>query len=56
MAAAIKTIINIYIFNIPSAEKVAAANINESPGRNGVTTRPVSKNIIQNNIRYVSNP
>ena len=32
------------------AANAPAANINESPGRNGVTTRPVSKNIIRNNI------
>ena len=31
------------------AANAPAANINESPGRNGVTTRPVSKNIIRNN-------
>ena len=38
------------------AAKDAAANINESPGKNGVTTNPVSQKIITNKITYVNTP
>lgn len=33
---------------MPKAQKVADANITESPGRKGVTTNPVSARIIEN--------
>ena len=32
------------------AANVPATNINESPGKKGVKTNPVSRNIIKNNI------
>ena len=44
------------IFNEPMAESVPAANNNESPGRNGVITKPVSRKIIINSMIYVRVP
>ena len=44
------------IFKLPSEAKVEAAKINESPGKKGVTTKPVSQKIIINKIKYVSVP
>lgn len=38
------------MFNSPMAAKAPAANIRESPGRNGKKTNPVSQNIIKNKI------
>ena len=35
-----------------TAASAPSANSSESPGRNGVTTRPVSQNMIANTIRY----
>ena len=34
---------------LPTAAIPPAANSSESPGRNGVTTKPVSQKIIKNN-------
>lgn len=39
-----------------SPAKAPAANRSESPGRNGVRTRPVSQNTIANRMAYVSCP
>jgi len=39
----------------PPAIKAPAAKSNGSPGKNGVTTKPVSANMIMKKIRYVQN-
>jgi len=44
------------MFNDPNAANAPAANRSESPGRNGVKTRPVSKNMITKRITYVKTP
>ncbi len=44
----------ISILKTPVAASVPAANKRVSPGKNGVTTIPVSRNIIKNNNMYVS--
>jgi hypothetical protein len=38
------------------AAKVPAANRSESPGRKGVTTRPVSQKMIEKRMAYVQIP
>ena len=44
----------VMLSGLPSkAEMVPAAKRRESPGRNGVTTKPVSQKIIANNSKYV---
>ena len=43
-------------FIAPIAASAPEANIIESPGRNGVTTNPVSRNIIINNTAYIHIP
>lgn len=57
IAVTIRIPTNIYILSVSEftavVDNAAAANIKESPGKNGVTTNPVSKNIIRNNIIYV---
>src|SRR5262249_16243963 len=40
----------------PVAARAPVANNSESPGRNGVTTRPVSANTIANRIAYTQGP
>jgi hypothetical protein len=42
--------------NDPSAVIAPAAKRSESPGKNGVTTSPVSQKIIINRIRYAHTP
>ena len=46
----------IQILNDPMAENAPAANRRESPGRNGVNTKPVSANKIMNKIAYAKVP
>jgi hypothetical protein len=40
----------------PLAAKAPSTKINESPGRKGVTTKPVSAKITKNKIRKESRP
>src|SRR5829696_3280326 len=44
------------MFKEPSAANVPAANNNESPGRKGVTTKPVSMKMTKNSSTYVHTP
>jgi hypothetical protein len=44
MAAAVRVTSRMGRLNDPSAAKVPAAKRSESPGRKGVSTRPVSQN------------
>jgi hypothetical protein len=41
---------------VGSADSAPATNSSESPGRNGVTTRPVSQNRIKNRMAYTQTP
>ena len=43
-------------FIFPIAANVPAAKINESPGKNGKKTKPVSQKIIINNMGYIKFP
>jgi hypothetical protein len=47
---------NSHGFSGPWAANVAAAKMSESPGRKGVTTKPVSMKITKNNSPYVQAP
>lgn len=44
------------IFKYPGPASAPAAKRSESPGRNGIITRPVSAKIIPKSRRYVSGP
>lgn len=48
--------IQIFKWYVGLAAKAAAANNNESPGRNGRITAPVSTKIMVNKMRYVHPP
>jgi hypothetical protein len=41
---------------VSTAASAPAANSSESPGRKGVTTKPVSANTIRKRIAYTQNP
>ena len=51
MAAAIRERMSTVSDSDPEAAKAPAANSSESPGRNGVTTKPVSQKTIRNRRR-----
>ena len=46
----IKTITNLFTSIAPTAATAPATNNKESPGKNGVTTNPVSAKMIRNKI------
>src|SRR3989344_2361192 len=56
MAAMMKTMSRIQTLNDPTAANVPAAKMSESPGRKGVTTRPVSQKIMAKRIPYDQPP
>jgi hypothetical protein len=59
MAATSSTSDNIQgdsVLLLSTAASAPAANNSESPGRNGVTTKPVSANTIRNRMAYTQKP
>ena len=56
IAAVMKVASSVGACREPNAAKAPAANSRESPGRNGVRTRPVSAKTMANRIPYVLRP